>query len=83
MLDNVEITKLDILNFEQQLYEKAAATGKLDYGDRIGELRKARKQRGTRVWPYEGEFWADELGYYRYDVRPDCPESMAVGGEKK
>lgn len=81
MLGSVEITKIDILQFETQLYEKAAVTGQIDYGDRIGQLRKLRKTRGARVWPYQGEYWADELGYYRYDVRPDCPTDMAAGGK--
>lgn len=83
MLDNVQITKLDIMQYETQLYEQASATGKLDYGDRIGQLRKLRKQKGTRVWPYEGEVWADELGYYRYDARPDCPQSLTPTGPAK
>jgi tetratricopeptide (TPR) repeat protein len=78
-LDNVQITKLDMMSYETQLYEKAAATGALEFGDRIGELRKLRKAKGTRVWPFQDEYWADELGYYRYDVRPDCPAGMAAG----
>ncbi len=76
MLNNVDITRLDMMQFETQLYERAAVTGTLEFGDPIGKLRKLRKQRGTRVWPYEGEIWADELGWYVYDARPDCPEGL-------
>jgi tetratricopeptide (TPR) repeat protein len=79
MLSNVEITKLDIMNYETALLEKAAATGKLDYGDRIGQLRRLRKKKGIRVWPFEGEYWADEIGYYQINTRPDCPEGMQAG----
>lgn len=80
MLQGIEITRLDLLNLETEMYERAAATGKLDFGDRVGKLRDLRKARkGFRVWPYQGEFWMDELGWYVVDARPDCPASMAVG----
>jgi hypothetical protein len=77
MLTGVEITRLDLLNFETQLYEQAAQTGALEIGDKVGKLRKIRKRRGSWVWPFEGEYWADELGWYRVDARPDCPADMA------
>jgi len=77
MLTGVEITRLDLLNFETQLYEQASQTGTLDIGDKVGKLRKMRKRRGSWVWPFEGEYWADELGWYRVDARPDCPTGMA------
>lgn len=80
MLYNVDITKLDMMQYETLLLEQAANTGKLDFGDPIGKLRKLRKVRNTRVWPYQGEEWADEVGYYVYDVRPDCPEGLQGGG---
>jgi tetratricopeptide (TPR) repeat protein len=80
MLSNVQVTKLDIMQFETRLYEQAAVTGELEFGDRIGKLRKLRKQKSIRVWPFQGEYWADELGYFRVDTRPDCPEDMRVGG---
>ena len=79
MLSNVEVTKLDIMNYETAMLEKAAATGKLDYGDRIGQLRRLRKKKGIRVWPFQGEYWADEIGYYQLNTRPDCPEGMQAG----
>ncbi len=80
MLSGIEITRLDLLNLEAQMYEKAAATGKLEYGDPIGRLRKLSKDRvGFRVWPFQGEYWMDELGWYRIDSRPDCPSDMAAG----
>ena len=79
-LTDIEITRLDLLNLEAQMYERAAATGTLEYGDHVGRIREIRKsRRGFRVWPFEGEFWADELGWYVFDARPDCPASMAVG----
>ena len=75
-LSGLEITRLDILSLEAELYERAARTGVLDYGDRIGKLRKLGKQ-GARVWPYQGEYWLDELGHYQVDARSDCPAGLA------
>ena len=69
-----------MLNLEAQMYERAAATGELDYGDKLGKLRDLRaRQKRAWVWPFEGEYWEDELGYYRIDARPDCPSGMASG----
>jgi hypothetical protein len=80
MLEGVQMTRLDIINLEAQMYERAAATGALDYGDPIGKLRDLKKRRSRSwVWPFEGEFWVDELGYYQIDARPDCPSGMSSG----
>jgi tetratricopeptide (TPR) repeat protein len=82
MLAGIEITRLDLLNLESQMYSRAAATGVLDYGNRAEKLRDLRKRKtGFQVWPFEGEYWADELGWYVFDARPDCPESMARGAD--
>jgi tetratricopeptide (TPR) repeat protein len=83
MLEGIEITRLDLLNLEASMYERAANTGELEYGDKIGKLRSMRKnQRGSLVWPFQGEYWADEIGWYQIDARPDCPTSMAKGEKK-
>jgi hypothetical protein len=75
MLQALQITKLDILALEAELYERAARTGSLDFGDSIGKLRKLRRK-GVQVWPFQGEYWADELGWYHVDARTDCPADM-------
>lgn len=82
MLTNIEITRIDLLSLETEMYQRAAATGVLDYGDHVGQLRDMRKRRkGWRVWPWQGEYWADEVGWYVFTARPDCPDTMTVGGE--
>ncbi len=81
-LSGLEITRLDLLALETKMYEQAAATGVLDYGanvDRLKQLRKTKK--GYRVWPWQGEYWADELGWFVFSAAPDCPESMRVGAD--
>lgn len=78
-LTDIEITRLDLLNLEAQMYERAAATGELEQGDAVERLRDFKKTRkGYRVWPFQGEFWADELGWYVFSARPDCPNSMTA-----
>lgn len=81
MLSNIQLSRLDILQFETQQLERASQTGVLEQGDRIGRLRKMRKQRGTQVWPWQGEYWADEVGYYQVLARPDCPEALRPGAQ--
>lgn len=82
MLEGIEITRLDLLALETKMYERAAATGVLDYGNRVDKLKELRRtKKGFRVWPWQDEYWADELGWYVFSARPDCPESMARGEE--
>lgn len=79
MLQSIEITKLDLLSLEQQMYERAAATGVLDQGS--GRKRRDRDVRkGFREWAFQGEYWADELGYYVMNTTPECPESLTGEG---
>ena len=79
LLTDIEITRLDLLNLEAQMYERAAATGTLEKGDAVGRIREFKKTRkGFRVWPFQGEYWADEVGWYVFSARPDCPDSMTA-----
>ncbi len=79
MLQSIEITKLDLLSLEQKMYEQAAATGVLDQGTgRKGRDKAVRK--GFREWEWQGEYWADELGWYVVNTAPECPASMTKGG---
>jgi tetratricopeptide (TPR) repeat protein len=80
MLANLKITKLDMMQFETMQLEQAAITGELDTGDRIGQLRKLRTRPDTRMWPWQGEYWADEVGYYNVVSRPDCPDKLRPQG---
>jgi tetratricopeptide (TPR) repeat protein len=80
MLTNVQLTRADILMYQTNLLEAAAATGKEPTPPRDQKLRKDRRIRKTLTWQFEGEYWGDELGYYRYDVRPECPSSLRPAG---
>lgn len=82
MLGDAELSKLDMIQFETRLYERASQTGKLP--DKRAQVeREIKVKRDQRGWPWEGEYWADELGYYRVNTPSDCPASLRPEGEKK
>lgn len=75
MLTNTQIFTVDILRMKTLLYEQAATIGKMpDAARDVGRQERLRK--GWREWPFEGEIWADELGYYRVTATPECPASL-------
>ncbi|MCO4745997.1 MAG: hypothetical protein KC912_14475 [Proteobacteria bacterium] len=80
MLQDIEITKLDLLDLEKRLYQSASVTGDLGMGNPLGDIRELRRKRGHQVWPFQGEYWADEVGYYRVTARPECPVDLQIGG---
>jgi hypothetical protein len=81
MLSDTEIAHLDILRLETRLYEQAAGLGKMADAQRLAN-RKLRVPRDKQSWPFQGEFWADELGYFRVTATPQCPQSLMVGTQK-
>ncbi len=78
MLADSDISKLDMLQMETRLYERASIIGELPEGKRRVK-RQVQAKANQRIWPWQGEYWADEVGYYRIDTKPDCPEGMQVG----
>jgi tetratricopeptide (TPR) repeat protein len=82
MLINVEIFIVDILRMKAILYEQAAATGRMPEAA-VNAEREARLRKNQVEWPFEGEFWADEVGYYQVDAPPECPASLRgeMGGK--
>lgn len=80
MLQDIEITKLDLLDLEKRLYESASVTGDLGMGNPLGDIRTIRQAGDKQVWPFQGEYWADEVGYFRVTARPDCPANLQIGG---
>ena len=72
MLQNMNITRLDIGELKQRILNKEAATGERLSAKREAK-RKIRTRRDSNVWTYQGEQWADELGYYQIKVPSSCP----------
>jgi tetratricopeptide (TPR) repeat protein len=78
LISNSDVTKLDLMQMESRLYERASYTGKIPDAKRQVK-RKARAASNERLWDWQGEYWADEVGYYRIDTNPECPEDMVQG----
>lgn len=43
-------------------------------GDFIGGLQPLKLGQRLEYWPFEGEYWEDELGYYVYNIESKCQE---------
>ncbi|MCB9764286.1 MAG: hypothetical protein H6739_31225 [Alphaproteobacteria bacterium] len=78
MINDTELAKLDMLKLETRLYEQAAQRGELAEVERKAQ-RDVRVRKGYRAWPFEGEIWADEIGYYVVNATPECPEGLMQG----
>jgi tetratricopeptide (TPR) repeat protein len=78
MLTDIELARIDLLSFQADQLEKAAALGKPPPPPPTPrKLRKdVKKKAGKQIWPFEGEYWADELGYFRVDTRAECPKEL-------
>lgn len=75
MLTDVKIFSVDVGDLNAKILRLAAEIGKMpNAGATIERTEKLRK--GWREWPYEGEVWADELGYYKFSTTPECPASL-------
>ena len=35
--------------------------------------RPPMPQTGHEYWPFDGEYWPDEIGYYKYTLKDACP----------
>lgn len=71
-LGNAELYKVEMLTSQQYLYDAA-------YQGRLLEKIASRKidpvvPEGYRFWPFEGEYWIDELGWYEVVTINECLE---------
>ncbi|MCP4809269.1 MAG: hypothetical protein GY884_28370 [Proteobacteria bacterium] len=78
MLNDTEIAKLDMLKLETRLYEQASVSGEMADIEKKA-MRRERVRKGYVAWPYEGEYWIDEVGYYKVNAKPECPEGLMTG----
>lgn len=70
LLTQADIVEFEVTDAQRADYEYKASTQDLDAG-------KERKidfatSRDIIYWPFNGEFWRDELGYYRYTEHGSC-----------
>lgn len=79
MLNDSELSKLDILQMEARFFQRASQTGVMPDA-RETVRRGVRTRRNELFWPWQGEYWADEAGYYKLNAAPECPEGLTPGG---
>jgi hypothetical protein len=68
----------ELIAFEATKGEKEMLEGRFDAAAQLASQRLARPpmpQTGHEYWPFDGEYWPDEIGYYRYTVKDACPRS--------
>jgi hypothetical protein len=70
LLTQAQIIRFEIVDAQRKNYERAAEDPSvLDEGDKVVDFAVDSK---WVYWPFNGEFWQDELGYYRYTEQSVC-----------
>jgi hypothetical protein len=77
----------EILQGEKgELEEDVKAEAETRSGGRVKDISNVRIDDEHEFWPFLGEYWRDELGYYRYKLLNKCahgtagPEGAPAGG---
>lgn len=90
-LDAIKV-KADEIGLEVELAEKGrleeerralSAGQKIDSGNGGMDIRRLRVGPGQQVWPFDGEYWLDELGSYRSALGSACPKPADPGAAAK
>jgi len=71
-LGNAELYKVELITAEKNVYD-AAFRGQIR--DKIATRKMdPNVPQGYRFWPFEGEYWIDELGWYEVNTINECLE---------
>jgi hypothetical protein len=65
----------EIIGFETTKGEKEMLEGRFNVRAYLGAqplYRPPMPQTGHEYWPFDGEYWPDEIGYYKYTVKTAC-----------
>lgn len=71
LLAQSEIVRFEVVDAQRVDYEYKMQNPDLDDSSRGAETDFATS-RDLIYWPFNGEFWKDELGYYRYTEQGSC-----------
>jgi hypothetical protein len=61
---------IDITAAQRNQLDQAIAGGQLTRAD--GEANRVKPDEEHIVWPFDGEYWRDELGFYRQTITSKC-----------
>ena len=67
----------EIVGFETTKGEKELIEARTDVQALLASQRLYRPEMpatGHEYWPFDGEYWPDEIGYYRYTLKDACPK---------
>jgi hypothetical protein len=65
----------ELIAFETTKGEKEMLENRFDAGAQLAAQRihrPAMPPTGHEYWPFDGEYWPDEIGYYRYTLKDAC-----------
>ena len=66
----------EIIAFETTKAEKDLLESNVNVGARLAAqtlYRPEIPETGYEYWPFDGEYWPDEIGYYKYTLKNACP----------
>ncbi len=66
----------EIIGFETTKAEKDLLEGNVNLGARLASQNLYRPEipeTGYEFWNFDGEYWPDEIGYYKYTLKNACP----------
>ena len=70
LLTQSEIIRFEVVDAQRVDYEYRATNPLVETGgDRVVDFSTSKT---VIYWPFNGEFWNDELGFYRYTEAPSC-----------
>jgi len=75
LIDVLE-SETELIAFETTKGEKEMLETRTDPTARLASQRLERPAmpgQGHEYWPFDGEYWPDEIGYYRYTIKDACP----------
>jgi len=70
LLQDMDILKFEVVDAQRVGYEFRAAQPDVDSMET--KLIDFATAKDITYWPFNGEFWEDELGYYRYTEHGSC-----------
>jgi len=68
---DIEIVGFETLKGEKEFLEERIDLDALIAAQKL--YRPASTGGGNEYWQFDGEYWPDEVGYYRYTVKDACP----------
>ena len=72
MIKEIKDLKIEMIKVQFEILEKRKQQGALEANP--GKPQKPKVDEEHEIYKYNGEYWQDELGYYRYKITSLCKE---------